>query len=128
MCLAIRYPVERGIKKDYDSITSSFIFLLLLIIIYYHYYYNYCYCCLERLEELHRNLTREQLNNLKILRDQQQQISQWWDKEITDLNQIQKAQQAMWDQWSKHFEVIINIFFTLHNNNYVMEKQKSRVL
>ena len=81
-----------------------------MIIIYYYYHY-YCYCCLEQLEELHRNLTREQLNNLKILRDQQQQISQWRDKEITDLNQIQKAQQAMWEQWSKHFEVIISNFF-----------------
>ncbi|KAI7852240.1 hypothetical protein BDC45DRAFT_513813, partial [Circinella umbellata] len=61
----------------------------------------------EQLEELHRNLTREQLNNLKVLRDQQLQISQWRDKEINDLKQIQKAQQAMWEQWSKRFEIII---------------------
>ncbi|KAG2220746.1 hypothetical protein INT45_007358 [Circinella minor] len=69
----------------------------------------------EQLEELHRNLTREQLNNLKVLRDQQQQISQWRDKEINNLKQIQKAQQAMWEQWSKRFENVQEQTQTLSN-------------
>ncbi|KAI9490669.1 Tht1-like nuclear fusion protein-domain-containing protein [Zychaea mexicana] len=58
----------------------------------------------EQLEELHRNLTREQLNNLEALRIQQEQIFEWRDKEMADLKEIQKAQQAMWDQWTKRFE------------------------
>ncbi|KAI8143594.1 hypothetical protein BJV82DRAFT_578755 [Fennellomyces sp. T-0311] len=77
----------------------------------------------ELLEELHRNLTVQQLDNFAALRDHQEQIVEWRDRELADLREIQKAQQRMWDQWIKRVENVHEQTQGLSSLVRAMEKQ-----
>ena len=53
---------------------------------------------IELLEQLHQNITLNQLKNYNILRDQQQHMIEWRREEIESLGTIRETQKSMWDQ------------------------------
>lgn len=91
MCLAIRYPLERGRLQFHYS--------------YYHFAYPY----LELVEQLHQNITKQQISNLALLQEQQQQMSEGHRQGMASLERINQAQEHLWQQWQLNMMVIERI-------------------
>ncbi|KAI9318645.1 hypothetical protein BX666DRAFT_1521851 [Dichotomocladium elegans] len=52
----------------------------------------------ELIEQVHHNVTRQQLSNLLLLKEHHQEITEWREQEIASLVNITHTQQHIWDE------------------------------
>ncbi|KAI7887546.1 hypothetical protein K492DRAFT_179326 [Lichtheimia hyalospora FSU 10163] len=53
----------------------------------------------ELVEQLHQNITKQQISNLALLQKQQQQMTQGHQQSMASLERINQAQEHLWQQW-----------------------------
>ncbi|CDH53952.1 predicted protein [Lichtheimia corymbifera JMRC:FSU:9682] len=53
----------------------------------------------ELVEQLHQNITKQQISNLALLQEQQQQMTEGHRQGMASLERINQAQEHLWQQW-----------------------------
>lgn len=60
---------------------------------------------LELVEQLHQNITKQQISNLALLQKQQQQMTEGHLQGMASLERIHQAQEHLWQQWQLNMMV-----------------------
>lgn len=58
------------------------------------------------MEQLHQNITKQQISNLALLQEQQQQMTEGHQQGMASLERINQAQEHLWQQWQLNMVVI----------------------